>query len=173
MIRCRFNRIENVYFLEKPPKGIGEQLDEKNTTNIYCTDEYADEWNDKRVAQWMRDKIVFMPMNEMKAIIEREINATPDPAPTATPMPTPTIKPTPTSTATPKPTLSPTPALTATPVPEEPTGSGMDPVIIALGLAITLAVAAVVFLAVKGRARKKRRKKNRTRAGRLSGSDLQ
>ena len=154
-----FYRIENVYFLEKPPKGIGEQLDEKNTTNIYCTDEYADEWNDKRVAQWMRDKIVFMPMNEMKAIIEREINATPDPAPTATPSPT--AAPTPTPKATPKPTLSPTPALTATPVPEEPTNAGVDPVIIALGSVIVLAATAVVFLAVKGRARKKGRRKTK------------
>ncbi len=155
-----FYRIENVYFLEKPPKGIGEQLDEKNTTNIYCTDEHADEWNDKRVAQWMRDKIVFMPMSEMQAIIEREINATPDPAPTATPSPT--AAPTPRPTATPKPTLSPTPALTATPVPEEPTGSGVDPVIIALGVTIALAMAAVVFLAMKGRGNKKRKKKSNT-----------
>ncbi len=159
-----FIEVKNAYFLEKPPKRIGKILIEGLTTNIYCAEEYADDWNDKSVDKWVRDKIIFLPLSELQAIVDQEVYATPTPAPTAAPTPTPT--PTPKPTATPKPTLSPTPALTATPVPEEPTGSGVDPVIIALGSVIVLAATAVVFLAVKGRARKKGRKKARTRAGR-------
>ncbi len=148
-----FIEVKNAYFLEKPPKRIGKILIEGLTTNIYCSEEYADNWNDESVAQWVRDKISFMPLSELQAIVDKEVYATPTPGPTAAPTPTPT--------ATPKPTISPTPALTATPVPEEPTGSGVDPVIIALGVTIALAMAAVVFLAVKGRARKKGRRKTK------------
>ena len=151
-----FSSVKNAYFLEKPPKRIGKILIEDLTTNIYCAEEYADEWNDKSVDKWVRDKTTFLPLSELQAIVDQEVYATPTPSPTAAPTPTPT--PTPKPTATPKPTLSPTPALTATPVPEEPTGSGVDPVIIALGVTIALAMAVVVFLAVKGRARKKGRK---------------
>ena len=148
-----FIEVKNAYFLEKPPKRIGKIMIEGLTTNIYCAEEYADDWNDESVAQWVRDKISFMPLSELQAIVDKEVYATPTPGPTAAPTPTPT--------ATPKPTISPTPVLTATPAPEEPTGSGVDPVIIALGSVIVLAAAAVVFLAVKGRARKKGRRKTK------------
>ena len=154
-----FREVKDVYFLEEPPARIGKILNENRTSNIYCAEEYADEWNDKSVDKWVRDKITFLPLSELQAIVDQEVYATPTPSPTAAPTPTPT--PTPKPTATPKPTLSPTPALTATPVPEEPTGSGVDPVIIALGVAIALAMAVVVFLAVKGRARKKGRRKTK------------
>ena len=159
-----FIEVKNAYFLEKPPKRIGKILIEGLTTNIYCAEEYADDWNDISVDKWVRDKIIFLPLSELQAIVDQEVYATPTPSPTAAPTPTPT--PTPKPKATPKPTISPTPALTATPVPEEPTNAGVDPVIIALGSVIVLAAAAVVFLAVKGRARKKGRKKARTRASR-------
>ena len=148
-----FIEVKNAYFLEKPPKRIGKILIEGLTTNIYCAEEFADEWNTWRVDEWVRDKISFMPLSELQAIVDQEVYATPTPNPTAAPTPTPT--------PTPKPTATPTPAPTTTPVPEEPTGSGVDPVIIALGSVIVLAAAAVVFLAVKGRARKKGRRKTK------------
>ncbi|MEZ4509527.1 MAG: hypothetical protein R2912_13505 [Eubacteriales bacterium] len=152
-----FEEVNNAYFLEKPPKRIGNILIEDLTMNIYCAEEYADEWNDKSVDKWVRDKITFLPLSELRAIVDKEVYATPTPSPTAAPTPTPT--------ATPRPTFAPTPTSTATLVPEEQTGSGVDPVIIALAAVIALAVVAVVFVAVKSR-KKHQRRKNRMRESR-------
>ncbi len=160
------SEVDHAVFLGKPPGNIDGYFCEITSGSVYYPEEYESDWTTtERVisSNWSLYKV---PLETLKRIAAGEVNLigtlypAPRPTPTLRPTPKPTVKPTvkPTTrpTATPKPTLMPSP----TPMPGAENGAGADPVIIALGVAIALAAAAVVFLAVKGR---KPRKKPRVK----------
>ena len=145
------NDAKNVYFLGLPPEDVGQILDRETTGNIYCPEEYKFEWTRSSIASWVRQKIQFLPSDQLKEITDQEINATP--IPTNTPSPTPRPTETPWPTPMPRPTAS--PAVTA-----KLQQQGTDPLVFAFAGILALVIAGIVVVAVKSRPnnRKRRRK---------------
>ena len=141
------NDAKNVYFLGLPPEDVGQILDRETTGNIYCPEEYKFEWTRSSIASWVRQKIQFLPSDQLKEITDQEINATP--IPTNTPSPTPRPTKTPWPTPMPRPTAS--PAVTA-----KPQQQGTDPLVFAFAGILALVIAGIVVVAAKSRKPKKR-----------------
>ena len=139
---------KNVYFLGKPPEDVGQILDRDTTGNIYCSDEYEHEWTRSTVASWVRQKIQFLPTDQLNDITQTAINTTPMPiaTPGPSPMPTPTLAP----VNTPQPAISPTPE------PADPAQQATDPLVFAFAGILALVIAEIVVVAVKNGKPKKR-----------------
>ena len=146
------NDAKNVYFLGLPPEDVGQILDRETTGNIYCPEEFKFEWTRSSVASWVRQKIQFLPSDQLKEITDQEINATP--IPTNTPSPTPRPTKTPWPTPMPRPTAS--PAVTA-----KPQQQGTDPLVFAFAGILALIIAGIVVVAVKNRRPKRRAQKRK------------
>ena len=146
------NDAKNVYFLGLPPEDVGQILDRETTGNIYCPEAYKFEWTRSSIASWVRQKIQFLPSDQLKEITDQEINATP--IPTNTPSPTPRPTETPWPTPMPRPTTS--PAVTA-----KPEQQGTDPLVFAFAGILALVIAGIVVVAVKSRKPKKRAQKRK------------
>lgn len=145
------NNAKNVYFLGKPPEDAGQILDRDTTGNIYCSEEYEHEWTRSTVASWVRQKIQFLPADQIKEITQTAINTTPRPI--VTPRPTPTPTPTLAPANTPQPVTSPTPELAAE------TNETTDPLLYVFAGILALMIAGIVVVAMNNRKTKKRSKK--------------
>ena len=137
----------NVYFLGKPPKDVGQILDENSVESIFCSDEFEFEWTRSTVASWVRQRLTILPAEQLKEITDQEINATPSP----TDMPRPTPRPTETPWPTPMPRPTASPAVTA-----KPQQQGTDPLVFAFAGILALIIAGIVVVAVKSRRPKRR-----------------
>jgi len=149
----------NVYFLGKPPKDVGQILDEGSVENIYCSDEFEFEWTRSTVASWVRQRLTIMPADQIKAWAETTINTTP--VPTNTPRPT--YPPTPTYAGfhvvnTPRPTATPQPSVSPTPT-AEPEQQAADPMIFVFAGVLVAVVAGIVVVTIKSRRPKKKSRK--------------
>ena len=140
---------KNVYFLGKPPEDVGQILDRDTTGNIYCSEDYELEWTRSTVASWVRQKIQFLPANQLNDITQTAINTTPRPI--VTPKSTPTATSTPANT--PQPGISPTPELT------EEAKEPVDPLLYAFAGILALMIAGIVVVAMNNRKTRKRSKK--------------
>ena len=145
------NGAKNVYFLGLPPADVGEILDRDTTGNIYCSEEYEHEWTRSTVASWVRQKIQFLPADQIKEITQTAINTTPRPI--VTPRPTPTPTPTLAPANTPQPVTSPTPELAAE------TNETTDPLLYVFAGILALVIAGIVVVAMNNRKTRKRSKK--------------
>ena len=143
------NNAKNVYFLGKPPEDAGQILDRDTTGNIYCSEEYEHEWTRSTVASWVRQKIQFLPADQLNDITQTAINTTPRPI--VTPRPTPMATSAPANT--PQPAISPTPELT------EEAKEPVDPLLYAFAGILALMIAGIVVVAMNNRKTKKRSKK--------------
>ena len=156
------NGAKNVYFLGLPPADVGDILDRDTTGNIYCSEDYEFEWTRSTVSTWVRQKIQFLPADQIKEITESAINTTPEP--TNTPSPSPTPSPTPRPTETPWPTPMPRP--TASPVAiAKAEQQPVDPLVFAFAGILALVIAGIVVVAVKSRSsqnKNRRRKRVKT-----------
>ena len=142
---------KNVYFLGLPPADVGQILDRDTTGNIYCSEEYEHEWTRSTVASWVRQKIQFLPADQIKEITQTAINTTPRPI--VTPRPTPTPTPTLAPANTPQPVTSPTPELAAE------TNETTDPLLYVFAGILALVIAGIVVVAMNNRKTRKRSKK--------------
>ncbi|MEA4913550.1 MAG: leucine-rich repeat protein [Christensenella sp.] len=143
------NNAKNVYFLGKPPEDVGQILDRDTTGKIYCSEEYEHEWTRSTVASWVRQKIQFLPADQINEITQTAINTTPRPI--VTPKSTPTATSAPANT--PQPVTSPTPELAAE------TNETTDPLLYAFVGILALVIAGIVVVAMNNRNTKKRSKK--------------
>jgi len=148
----------NVYFLGKPPEDVGQILDENSVESIFCSDEFEFEWTRSTVASWVRQKIQFLPADQLKEITQTAVNTTP--VPTNTPSPTPTPRPTPTPTETPWPTPKPRPTA-STAVTAKPEQQTTDPMLFVFVGVFALVIAGIVVVVVKSRKPKKRAQKRK------------
>lgn len=146
---------KNVYFLGRPPENVGVILDEDSVEKIYSSDEYKFEWTRSTVASWVRQRLTILPADEIKALTEMAIIATPEP--TNTPQPTYAgVK----VVNTPKPTATPRP--TATPITEVSEQKPVDPILFVFAGVLALVVAGIAVVAVKsGRTKRHPQKKSK------------
>jgi len=144
---------KNIYFLSKPPEDVGQILDEKTVENIYCSDEFEFEWTRSTVASWVRQKIQFLPADQLKEITQTAVNTTPVPTntPSLTPTPTPTPRPSPTPWPTPMPRPTASPAVIS-----KPEKQSTDPMLFVFAGVFALVIAGIVVVAVKGKRTKKK-----------------
>ena len=149
------NGAKNVYFLGLPPADVGDILDRDTTGNIYCSEDYEFEWTRSTVSTWVRQKIQFLPADQIKEITESAINTTPEPTNTPRPIVTPRPTETPWPTPMPRPTTS--PIVTA-----EPEQQTTDPMLLVFAGVLAAVVAGIVIVAVN---RKKTNKHNRKKSG--------
>jgi hypothetical protein len=138
---------KKVYFLGPPPEDVGRILDKRSVGAIFCSDEFEFEWTRSTVASWVRQKIQFLPAEQLNEITQTAIT---------TPLPTNTPRPTETPWPTPMPRSTASPAKAA-----KPDQQGTDPFVFAFAGILALVIAGIVVVTVKSRRPKKRAQKRK------------